>query len=608
MIGREPTGEVVSQPLTKREREVLSYMAEGLSNREIAARMVIALSTVKWYAQQIFNKLAVDSREEAVIRAQMLGLPLNTQVEPALRHNLPAQLSSFVGREREIAAIRQRLQKTRFVTLTGAGGTGKTRLALEVAALIGAEYPDGITFVPLAATKAHAFVPNAIAQELGVVGQPNQPLILGLQRFLARKKYLLFLDNFEHVIQSAPLVHDLLMAAPRLTLLVTSREPLNISGECEYLVPPLTLPDAEDGDMTAESVTLFVQRARMASRSFRMTEKNSPVIAAICRRLDGLPLALELAASRIKLLSPQQMLERLDSRLGLLVGGPRDLPARQQTLRATIDWSYHLLDADERRLFARLAVFNGGRTIEAVETVCYVDEETMLLEELESLLNKNLLYQEEGFSGEPRFYMLETIHEYARERLGESGQESRIRNRHLAYYLQLCEEMAPNYWGGTQLLLFEKTDAEFNNITTAFNWAMESEQIELAARLITAVNYYLRYTARGIVRGYHLNRRVLPFAEKIAIHHRVPFLIGASELAFQNSDVGPFRALAAQALTLARKLGDQRLTAWALINTVDFTGDVRRSAARHALWPRSIGHIQGPNRPAGHRLQFEPPG
>lgn len=572
---------MASEYLTKREREVLCHMDEGLSNPEIAARMEVALSTVKWYAQQIFNKLDVNSRQEAVVYARALGLLVDRPKNDSLVGNLPAQLSPFVGREHEIDTIRHLLMQGRLVTLSGAGGSGKTRLALKVAAMVAADYPDGITLVSLAATRDPSLVGNAIANALGVTEQPQQPLIQTLQRYLTRKRMLLILDNFEHLLVSAPLLCDLVGAAPYITVLVTSREPLNLSGEYEFLVPPLAVPQQAEGVQVSdllgiESVNLFVQRARMASHSFELTENNATAVAAICMRLDGLPLAIELAAARTKHFSPQQVLTRLNDRLGFLVGGPRDLPQRQQTLRDTIDWSYDLLDSQEQVLFARLAVFNGGHTMEAVEAVCDLNGACQPVQGLESLLNKNLLYLADTVNGRdsaPRFYMLHTLQEYAHERLCARGEETAMRNRHLAYYLQLCEVMAPGYWGSEQMALFRDTEVEMDNIRTAFTWALESGQTELAARLITAVNYFLRYHTKSVTEGYRLVQRVLGSLDTISLPNQVPFLIGASELAFQNNDLAQYRSLAQQSLQLAYALGDEHLIACALVQGVDFTGD-----------------------------------
>jgi non-specific serine/threonine protein kinase len=420
--------------------------------------------------------------------------------------NLPAQPTPFIGREREVADVQQLLDTARLVTLTGPGGTGKTRLGLKVAESMAGNYTDGVTFVGLATISDPMLVPSTIAHELGVIEKPGQALGESLERYFSNRKALLMLDSFEHVLEVAPLVSDLIATAPQLTVLTTSREALHLSGEHEYPVPPLSVPDTEQGgspsDLFAyESVALFVQRAQAASPSFRLTEENVPAVTHICARLDGLPLAIELAAARVKLFGPQGLLERLENRLGLLKGGARDLPARQRTLRDTIDWSYNLLDEDERQLFPRLAAFTGGRSLEAVEGVCGPGLSIDALDGLESLLNKSLLYQEEGPGGEPRFIMLETIHEYASERLVESGEEQGIRDRHLQYYLSMAEEMEPCYRRHGQLLLLERTEAELGNLRAALDWAMEKRKIEAAARLISSLDYFLYYMDR-FVEGY----------------------------------------------------------------------------------------------------------
>ena len=560
---------VTIQTLTEREQEVLLLMAEGYSNREIAEQLVVALSTVKWYARQIFNKLNVESRREAVERAQMLGpLPLAGAAEPV--GNLPVPFSSFVGREKEIAEIRNLLQRARLVTLSGAAGSGKTRLALHLARLTAGEYPDGAFYVSLAATQDPQLVPKLIAHVWGVNEQPDRPLVQTLQRHTANKRMLVILDNFEHLLQAAGVISELLGSSPHLTFLVTSREPLRLSGEHEYLVLPLRLPEPAGTmsviDLAAvESVALFVHRARMVSRDFQLTPDNAADVAAICRRLDGLPLAIELAAPRTKLFSPAQMLERLHSRLGLLVRGPRDLPERQRTLRNTLDWSFKLLEPAEQRLFACLSVFNGGRTIASVEAVCGSDADSEAVLGLESLLNKNLIFHKEGPGGEPRFYMLETMHEYANERLRESGEESIMRNRHLDYFVSYCESMAPGYLRRGQMTLFQKTEAEIANIRTCFEWALESGQVDKAARLITAVNYYLRYATEHVVEGYRLARCLLPFEADIPLNDRIPYLAGVSELAFQTNDIARSQLLASRAQRLAKDWGDKRLLAWALL-------------------------------------------
>jgi len=328
----------LAQPLTGRELEVLTHIGDGLANRQIAEQMTVAMSTIKWYVRQIYNKLGVDNRTDAIIRARELGILTDLDDVNREHVKLPPQFTSFVGRRREIAEVRQLLMTSRLVTLTGPGGSGKTRLAVQVARESTGQYRDGVYFVSLASIIDPALVPNAIAQVIGVTEQPNIPLAGSLNRFFGQKQLLLLLDNFEHLIEAAAQVTELLTSTSGLTILVTSREVLHLSGEYEYLVPPLIVPDLALVDSVAdlakyESVALFTQRAQASSTYFTLTDDNAVTVANICSRLDGLPLAIELAAARIKLFNPEQLLERLDDRLGLLTGGPRDLPARQQTLR-----------------------------------------------------------------------------------------------------------------------------------------------------------------------------------------------------------------------------------------------------------------------------------
>lgn len=565
---------LLTEPLSGRELEILRLLAEGLTNREVAQKLILSPETVKWYNKQIYSKLGVSSRTQAVARAREIGLfdepdegPVAVPVRP--RHNLPAELSSFIGREQEIAEVKRLLESARLVTLTGPGGAGKTRLSQRVAVSMVGNYADGVCFVALAATPEPELVPNSIAKALGVVEQPNRPLVESLGRFLRDKQMLLVLDSYEHVMEAASLVTELLAAAPGLGIVATSREVLRLNGEFEYPVPPLILPDPTGAGSVAElsgyeSVALFVQRAEASSPSFRLTEENAPAVAGICARLDGLPLAIELAAARIKLFSPQQILDRLENRLGLLTRGSRDLPERQRTLRDTIDWSYNLLDEDERRLFARLGVFSGGRSLEAVEGICGPGLDIDALDGLESLLNKSLLYQEEGPVDEPRFIMLETIHEYARERLKQSGEERQIRDRHLDYFLSLAEKMEPGYRREGQLLLLARTEAEMGNLRAAFNWALENNKVEAAARLVSSIEYFLTYIDQ-YVEGYAWIKRVLGSGATIQDQYQLKLLTAASRLAWVDYDRSQYKRFCTEALSLAREMNDKHGEARALI-------------------------------------------
>src|SRR5918992_2625428 len=402
----------------------------------------------------------------------------------ARMNNLPAQPTPLVGRERELKEVcgLLREEEVRLLTLTGPGGIGKTRLGLQIAAELLDEFEDGVFFVALATITDPALVASAIAEPLGVVEAGDQPLEEGLKDFLRSKELLLLLDNFEQVLGGAPLVGELLSECPRLNVLATSRSVLRVYGEQEFAVPPLELPDHKrlpsvERLTQYEAVRLFIERAKAARPDFSVTNENAPAVAEICVRLDGLPLAIELAAARIKLLTPSAMLERLGSRLKLLGGGARDLPERQRTLRGTIEWSHALLEEGEQVLFARLAVFAGGRTLEAIEAVCEGQGELAVdpLEGVSSLLDKSLLRQEEGPEGKPRFVMLETIHEYARERLQASGEAEEARRLHAQHFLALAEEVEPELSGADQLAYLERLEAEHDNMRAALTWSLENE-------------------------------------------------------------------------------------------------------------------------------------
>ena len=423
-------------------------------------------------------------RPERIFQVVAPGLPADFPPLKTLDNqpnNLPLQPTPFIGRERELAAVRQRLRdrEVPLLTLTGPGGTGKTRLALQTAADMLDAFPDGVWFVNLAPITDSGLVISTIAAVWSVAEVAGQPLLDTLKRFLRDKHLLLVLDNFEQVLPAAPLVADLLAAAPGLTVLVTSRAPLGIYGEHDVAVPPLQLPDTKhlpplDRLSQYEAVRLFIERAQAAKVDFAITNDNAPAVAEMCVRLDGLPLAIELAAARIRLLPPQALLPRLSSRLKLLTGGRRDLPARQQTLRGAIDWSYDLLDASEQQLFARLAVFAGGCTLEAVETVCNADGDLALdvFDGIASLVDKSLLRQEAAQPQEPRFVMLETIHEYARERLAARGDAEAMRRWHARYFLQLAETAESQLAGPAQGAWLAQLEVEHANLRAALAWAL----------------------------------------------------------------------------------------------------------------------------------------
>jgi predicted ATPase/class 3 adenylate cyclase/Tfp pilus assembly protein PilF len=463
----------------------------------------------------------------------------------AYRNNLPLQPTPLIGREKEAAEVCDLLRRdeTRLLTLTGPGGTGKTRLALQAAADLLEDFPDGAFFTPLATvTEAELFL-SAIAETLGVRETGEQPLFESLKDYLGEKRQLLVPDNFEQVLGAAPTVTELLAVAPGLKVLATSRAPLGLYGEHEFPVPPLTLPDLKhppplESLTQYEAVGLFLERARAVKPDFTITNESAPAVAEICVRLDGLPLAIELAAARIKMLPPRAMLQRLTSRLKLLTGGARDLPERQRTLRGAIEWSHALLDEGEQVLFARLAVFSGGRTLEAIEAVCEAggDLGVNAFEGVSSLLDKSLLRQEEGPNEEPRFVMLETIHEFAREKLGESAEAEEIKRVHAEYFLTLAEEAYPELKGPDQLEWLERLEAEHDNMRAALSWASERKEVEVFLRMGGALSWF------WLVRGYHSEGRrwleeALAMEGRRSRESRAMALAGAGALAEEQGDL-----------------------------------------------------------------------
>jgi predicted ATPase/class 3 adenylate cyclase len=421
-------------------------------------------------------------------------------------NSLPMQPTPLLGRETDVARVYGLLRypEPRLVTLTGPGGVGKTHLAFQVAAELLNDFPDGVYFINLAPISDPSLVATTIAQVLRIKDIGNQSLLERLRNYIRDKQLLLLLDNFEQVVAAAPLIGELLAAAPRLKVLITSREVLHLRGEKEYGVLPLALPDPKQvptlGTLSQfAAVELFIARARDARPDFALTNDNASAVAEICQCLDGLPLAIELAAARVKLFAPEALQARLGQRLALLTGGARDLPARQQTLRNTIEWSYNLLEAGEQTLFRRLAVFVGGWLLEAVEAVCNVDRGLTMdvVDGVAALLNKCLLRQEEGLGGEPRFTMLETIREYALERLEASGEAESVRRRHAAYYLTLAEAAEPLLHGAEQRRWLDRLETEYNDLRAAAAWCRAvPDGAEMGLCLAGALWWFWRAHAR----------------------------------------------------------------------------------------------------------------
>jgi predicted ATPase len=494
---------------------------------------------------------------------------------------LPVPRSLLIDREQEVALVRDLLQRedVGLVTLTGTGGVGKTRLAIQVAADLASRFADGVAFVSLASLKDPELVELTVARALGVSDADGQSIGERLREYLRPRQLLLLLDNAEQLLSAAPLATRLLDAAPRLTLLVTSREPLRVRDERVVPVLPLALPATSplpDLDRLSQvpAVALFVERVREVKPDFVLTADNAQAVAEICRRLDGLPLALELAAARSTVLPPAALLARLAHRLPLLVHGARDVPQRQQTLRNTIAWSYDLLDESDKALFRRLAVFVGDFTLEEAEAVCVLDaastvslpeaDDGAVLEQLAQLLDKSLVQPQQDVGGEPRFTMLETIHEYAQEQLVASGEAAAVQERHANYFLRVAEEADPQMYSQERDVWMERLDREDANLRAALAWSKaDKDAVQTGLRLVGALAFY--WVLRGSVREGRtwLEGMLERTDDTDRSAARGKALYGAGWLAWVEGDYEVASPRTEEGLSIVREAGDKRESGYA---------------------------------------------
>jgi predicted ATPase/class 3 adenylate cyclase len=545
-------------------------LPDDLSLRDLGSRRLKDLSAPERLYQLVIDGLPSD-----------FPPPLTLEGTP---NNLPVQLTSFLGREREIAEVAALLEHNRLLTLTGAGGTGKTRLSLQVAARVAERYAGGVYFVALSALNEVDLVATTIARALELPDRGGRGALERILDHLGERRVLLVLDNFEQLTQAAPIVSELLAGAPGLSILTTSRETLHLSGEQEYGVPPLGLPPHEapgqrrQRDAQAlsqyESVALFIERAMAVKAGFTVTNENAPAVAEICVRLDGLPLAIELAAARIRILSPQAILARRGRQLDLLSGGGSDRPARQQTLRGAIAWSYDLLDDRDRRLFAGMSVFVGGGSLEAIEEVCGQPLGDDVLEGLGSLVDKSLLRQM-IVGEEPRFSQLRTIREYALERASEAGLGDELRARHAAYFDRLAGQASEVIMGSAKREWLDRLELEHDNLRAALAWAIEGGAGGLALHLCASLWRFWQmrgYLAEG---GEWLTRAAALPAEPGREAIRAAATEAGGGLAWWRNELGEARRWYEESLDLRRQLGDPNGIAEALYNlafTYMYTG------------------------------------
>ena len=575
----------------RKQRRALDLTRQAFANQVGCAEVTLrriemgTLKPSKELAQMLLEKLGIPDAERLQwisFSRGLSGFPLSS-ASPSKKPstNLPAPLTTFIGREKEQLNVIKLITKHRLVTLTGPGGVGKTRLSTKVGEQVLRDYDDGVWFVEFAPVLDPLLVPRTTAIAIGLRDDPQRPVMDMLSDYLTEKQTLIILDNCEHLLGAcAQLADTLLRRCPSLKILTTSREALGILGEAMYLVPSLELPDMQQllekfGDY--ESVRLFEERAQLARMEFSLTLENASSVAKICTHLDGIPLAIELAAARVSTFSTRQIEQRLQESFRLLATGNRAALPRHQTLHAAIDWSYNLLSDAERALFGRLSVFIGGWSLEAAESVCEGDsvKSEDVLNLLEQLINKSLVIQEEA-EHETRYHMLETIRQYAHERLLEATESDLLREKHLAYFVILVEKAAPELYRSNQVLWLNKLDDELDNLRMALDWALATD-VESGLRLIVSARFF--WEARGDM------REVEGWLEQFLEHHQAEDSLRARALVIYSkilSDRGVFteaQKIANQSLEIARGISDKPAEAfslWGLGASLGYQGDVRQ--------------------------------
>jgi predicted ATPase/DNA-binding SARP family transcriptional activator len=597
----EITGLVAEHPLRERLRGQLMVALYH------AGRQADALDVYWQTRRTLVDELGIEPSvtlqrlHQAILRQDpALDSALAPPRAASRQIDVPAPAVPLVGRESELADIRRILgaEDTRLLTLTGPGGVGKTRLAIEIARVVADDFEDGATFVALDSVSDAALVVPTIGRALGLAKPGDVDALDELDDHLRDRNLLLALDNLEHLLAAAPALGRLLAGAPQLKLLVTSRAPLRLAGEHEFRLAPLPVPAkslrrSPIALLRIPSFALFVQRAQAANRDFSLTDANAPAVAEICSRLEGLPLSLELAAARVRLLTPEALLQRLSDRLAVLTAGARDAPARHEALTATIDWSYELLDREHQRLFDRLAVFAGGFTLEAAEAVC--GETPNLLDGVGALVDDSLLLR--PVAGEPRFRMLDTIREYAVRRLEESSSADDARRAHFDYFLDVAETADHQLTGPDQRAWLHRLEAEHDNLRAAYAYASTLPEGNEAIRLASALRRFWRLHGH-LADGRRMLEGALAREASVSPELRAKALNGLGTLAGEQGDFSAAKRAFEESLALARRLRAPDVIGSALANlgNIDlFEGDLEGAQAKLEesvrLW-RQVGDLR----------------